>query len=401
MKKRILFVDDEPNVLAGMMRMLRSLRNKLDISFTESGKEALHLMDDKPFDIIISDMRMPGMDGAELLTRVSEKYPETIRIVLTGQAGEDMVLRTVNVAHQFLTKPCEPDRLKMVIYRACLLHNILTSQQLRKVVSQITTLPSLPTIYRKIQGLLANPDSSVDDVAECIAQDMSMSAKILQLVNSAFFALYQNIESPQQAVHLLGLDTVKALALTVQIFSRYKETGISALFMERLWQHSLTVGAFSRKIAGEETADKETINNSFVAGLQHDIGKLIFAVNFPEKYALVVDKAVKQHTELFAAEQEEFQAGHAEIGAYLLGLWGFNSAVIEAIAYHHHPDSYPDPSFAPLTAVHAANVLANELYGPVIGEKKPSFNAEYLLKTGYASRIEGWRRLCAATGEEK
>ena len=392
-KKRILFVDDEPNILAGMNRMLRSLRKGLDIHFTESGNEALHLMEEEPFDVVVSDMRMPGMDGAQLLTEVRQRYPQTIRIMLSGQADNESVLRTVTVAHQFLAKPCEPERLKSTLHRSCLLHSLLTHPLLREIVAQIDSLPSLPAMFLEMQEMLANPDTTVEQVAACVSKDISMSAKLLQLVNSPFFGLYEQVESPEQAVHLIGLDTVKTLVLGQHIFSQY-ENGGSCLPLDDLWQHSLFCGQLAKALAQAESKDKELINNCFLAGLLHDIGQLVMMANLGEEYEQVAEQARQQDMTLYEAEVQQFKAGHAEVGAYLLGLWGFNSAVIEALVYHHRPEKCPAKGFDAVAAVYAANVLARERQPPPVGSGS-SFDEEYLRRIGCLERLTQWRQICA------
>ncbi|MCD6388803.1 MAG: HDOD domain-containing protein [Desulfobulbaceae bacterium] len=385
-KKRILFVDDEPNILDGMKRMLRSLRKGLDMHFAESGRKALEIMAQQPVDVVVSDMRMPGMNGAELLAETKEKYPQIIRIMLTGQADEKSVLRTIGLVHQFLAKPCEPERLKITLHRACLLSNLLTQPDLRKVVAGIDILPSLPSVYVEVQKLLADPDSSVGDVAHCISKDIGMSAKVLQLVNSAFFGLFQHVKSPEQAVHLLGLDNIKALVLTVQVFAQYEGGGMSSVFLKELMNHSMAVGACAQKIA-EQAGNKELADHALIAGLMHDVGKLVLAANMGEEYGQALALAKDENVSIQEAEFKIFKAGHAEIGAYLLGLWGFPSPVIDAIAYHHRPQKYPGTSFEPLTAVYAANILAHE-QGGLSGQD------EYLARVGCLEQIENWRELC-------
>ncbi len=398
-KKRVLFVDDEPNILAGMNRMLRPLRKILDIHFTESGKEALFFMENEPFDIVVSDMRMPGMDGAQLLKEIRSLYPQTIRIMLSGQADNESIIRTVTVAHQFLAKPCEPERLKNTLHRSCLLHSLLTHPVLRKIVTKLDTLPSLPAIYMEIQRLLGNADTSVGDVAACVSKDLSMSAKLLQLVNSSFFGLYENVENPEQAVHLLGLDTIKTLVLAEDIFSQF-DSQEGPLSMVDLWQHGLFTGGCAKAIAQAETAEKDIINNAFLAGMLHDIGKLILMTNIPTEYQEIIERAQQQDIELYDSEVAILKSGHPEVGAYLLGLWGFNTSVIEALVYHHRPDKCPGSSFDAVTAVHVANCLCRELVPPPIG-KAPSLSKEYLAKIGCNERLPVWRKICAGLSEGK
>ncbi len=393
-RKTILFVDDEKRVLDGLRRMLRPLRKALDMHFVESGREALEIMEEIHFDIIVSDMRMPQMDGAELLAEVKKRYPETMRIVLTGQASTDITLRTVGIAHQFLDKPCEPERLKAVIQRALFIKRLMSHPSLEKLIAGIGTLPSLPSVYAEIQKKLADPESSVDDVARCIEKDVAMSAKILQLVNSAFFGHFQNVKSPAKAVHLLGIETIKALVLSLHIFEQFKGGNSLPISLENLWEHSLFVGNLAQKIAKVETEKQDEIDYSFMAGLLHDIGKLILAANMPDRYQEAVDLARNSELELYQAETKVFRAGHAEIGGYLMGLWGLPGPIIEAIVYHHHPERYPSTEFDVLTAVYVADCLAHEVAPEAEVGALPTLDNSYLKKIGCLEKIDSWRNLC-------
>ncbi|MFO7760641.1 MAG: HDOD domain-containing protein [Thermodesulfobacteriota bacterium] len=400
--KRVLFVDDEPNVLAGLRRMLHPLRKGLDMAFVESGREALEAMAEKAYDVVVVDMRMPGMSGDELLKKIQEQYPETIRLILTGQAHNEAMLRTVGVAHQVLDKPCEPERLKIVLHRACKLHQILTNKNLRQLVARIDSLPSLPSIYARVQRLLTDPESSVDDVAQCIASDVGMSAKVLQLVNSAFFGLFQQVGSPAQAVHLLGLDTIKSLVLSVQIFSQYEENNIKILSLDKLWKHSLATGTCAKRIAESEcSGNKEIIDDAFISGLLHDVGKLVLAANMPEEYHRVLELADREKIHHWEAEKRILEASHAEVGAYLLGLWGLPSAVMEGVIYHHQPAASPEKKFGPVTAVHSANFLDHEKNREGGEEIRCSLDRAYLANLGYENSLPGWRKSCSTQEGEQ
>jgi HD-like signal output (HDOD) protein len=393
-KRRILFVDDDPNILSGIRRVLRPLREDFDLQFAESGREALEMMERDEFAAVVSDMRMPGMDGAALLKMVQSLYPCTIRIMLTGQADEDSILRTVGVVHQFLEKPSDPELLKSVLVRANVLHTLIADEKLKEIISSIESLPSLPDVYDRLQRALVRSDASVADVAAIIEEDMAMSAKVLQLVNSAFFGLFQRVESPARAVGLLGLETIKGIVLGMQIFSEMKSE--SKLFsLNKLWAHSMAVGACAKKIALAESNEKEIIDHSFIAGILHDVGKLVFASKMSESYDRVVKLARQQEVSLYDAEKEVLHAGHDAAGAYLIGLWGLPGPVVEAIGFHHRIIEYPDNSFNPALAVHAANALYYELRPKeIIGAASP-LDYEYLGKLGLADKIDGWRKICA------
>ena len=399
-KRRVLFVDDEANILDGLRRMLRSFRKEFEICFAESGAKALALLNGNPFDVVVSDMRMPGMDGAELLFEVQKKYPHSIRIMLTGQADDESTLRTVGVAHQFLAKPCEPERLINILKRASALHRLLIDGKLKDLVSSIETLPSLPTVYAKLQKRIREPEASIDDIAEIIGQDIAMTAKILQLVNSPFFGLYQKVESTDRAVTFLGLDTIKALVLGMQIFSEIKIAG-SLFPVEFLWSHSMTVGALAKMIAESEAAEKGIVDDSFIAGVLHDIGKLILVSRLEQNYSEAVLLARKEKIPLRLAEKKVFNATHCDMGAYLMGLWGFNGDIVEAIGFHHQLGLYPSDTFSPALAVHIANVMYYRYHQDDAIGAMPEFNEEYLLTIGLGERLQKWQDLCFAYMEQQ
>lgn len=393
-KKSILFVDDEPNILSGLKRMFRTLRQTIDFHFLESGREALDFMAENNVDIIVSDMRMPGMDGATLLTLVQEKHPHVIRIMLTGQADEDSILRTVGVVHQFIAKPSDPETLRGVLERACALQDLMKNEQLKSLVSSIGKLPSLPAVYAQLQRKMKEPECSISDIAAIIEQDLAMSTKVLQLVNSSFFGFFKSIDSPARAVHLLGLDTVKALVLSVGIFSELKPTVARFFPAQHLWEHSMAVAAFAKKITESETEVKERIENSFLAGLLHDIGKLVLYSTMPEQYIEATERAQTGELSLCEAESQIFNATHGDVGSYLLGLWGLPGTTVEATAFHHRLDHYPNPSFCSTVAVHAADAIYYMLHPDQRLGAPPPPNLPYLERAGVGHRFDHWLETC-------
>lgn len=372
------------------------MRHEHDFYFLGGGQAALDFMAQHTVDVVVSDMRMPGMDGAELLTQVQEKFPHAIRIMLTGQADEESILRTVGVVHQFIAKPSDQETLKGVLGRACALQDLMQNEQLKTLVAGIGKLPSLPAMYAKLQQKLRDPDCALADIAKIVEQDLAMSAKVLQLVNSAFFGLYKNIDSVTRAVNLLGLDTVRALVLSVGVFTELRPAATSTSFsVTSLWNHSMGVAAFAKKIAQAETDSKEMTDDVFIAGFMHDIGKLLLFSSIQERYIEIIEFAQKGRITVEQAERHFFQATHGDVGAYLLGLWGLPAAVVETAAFHHCLDHYPPPSFCPAVIVHAADVIYQQLY-PDEHLGLPELNMPYLEQIGLGERFDHWRELCRA-----
>lgn len=400
--KRILFVDDEPNILQGLSRMLRPMRTEWEMIFVQSGQEALDLMAQGPVDVIVSDMRMPRMDGATLLTEVMKRHPNTVRFALSGQSDKDTIFRSVGTAHQFMAKPCDTEMIKMRINRAFALRDLLGNENLGQLVSQVLTLPILPELYAKLVTELESPEASVGTVAKIIETDVGMTAKIVQCVNSAFFGTRQHISSPTQAATLLGLDTIRSLVLMAGVFSQEPEQRLPARFsLENLWHRSMTVGALAQAISKSEEEDDKDAGSAFTAGLLHDLGVLVLASNCPGEYDEVLKRVEESDVSLTKAESEAFGSAHGEVGAYLLGLWGFHDPVVEAVAFHHCPSECLGRKFSPLTAVHVADALEYETAGNDKGKDSPVVDSAYLARLGLQDRLPRWREIRATLREKK
>lgn len=401
-KTKILFVDDEPKVLQGIVRMLRSMREEWEVDTAESGEEALHKLEQSPADVLVSDMRMPGMDGAQLLTEVMKRHPQIIRIVLSGQSDQDTVMRSIGPTHQYLSKPCDTDTLKRTIQRAYQLRGLLADPGLRQLVSQMQSIPSMPALYTEVLHELQSPDPDLDKVGWIISRDMGMTGKILHLVNSAFFGFYSSVSNPTRAITILGLDKVRSLVLSIHIFSQFDQTRLSNFQVDALWRHSLRVGQTAKEIAFKFSPDKVLSEEAFMAGLLHDAGILVLMANRPDDYARVLSLQQQGDDSLEAIEHSIFGASHAEIGAYLFGLWGLADPILEAVAYHHHPEACLNSNFSALSAVH----IADQLDATNVREtdpQPPPATRDYLTALGLDPEAEwiAWRQLNTEIGSRE
>ena len=382
---RVIFVDDEPNILSGLRRMLRPLRHEWEMLFAEGALEALEMMAEAPVDIVVSDMRMPEHDGAYLLSEVRRLYPGTARIILSGHSEQESTIRSIASAHQFLAKPCDADTLRETVLRTSKLRNLMQDGELRKITSEIGQLPSVPSVYAALNQEMAKEDPDMPQVAEIIAEDMAMSAKILQLVNSAFFGLRRSVSSIQHAVTYLGLDVIRSLVLSQSAFRMFDQerSGVSA---EQLSRRGQRTASLARTIAKQMTDNAGEVDESFQAATLHERGKLILAGEIPERFD-AVQNTVADGAARSDAERQVLGVTHGEIGAYLLGLWGLSDGIVEAIAFYAEPQKTPVTGFAPIVALHVARALHDELHD----DGELTLDEDWLQSLGFGEHLVQWR----------
>lgn len=356
--KRILFVDDESRILDALRRMLYQDRKRWEMEFVVGGDAALQACEKVPYDVVVCDMQMPGMDGATLLEKVRDRLPGAARIVLSGQSDTESTNRAISVAHLFLAKPCGASELQGTIDRVCTLQELLTSQELRRIIGTIESLPSLPSTYASLQRAVSDPNTSSETVAHIIERDVAMSAKVLQLVNSAFFGLSKTVSSVPYAVNFLGLDTLKHLVLVAETFAAFAPT---RRFSKAYWQSLQDHAARVAEIAVQLPIDRKARDMAVIAALLHDIGALILATRASEQFEATRLLAQSRKCRSFEAEEEMLGVSHAEVGAYLLGLWGLPHVVVEAIAHHHRPDRISHMNFDTTVAIYIADLIDHKL----------------------------------------
>lgn len=367
------------------------------MAFAEGGPAALEAMTEQGFDVVVTDMKMPGMDGAELLSRVRERSPQTIRLVLSGHAEQGSIMRVLDQSHQYLSKPCDPEVLKATIDRAVQLRRLLEGDELRALVSRMGSLPSIPRLYDGVMAELGKPQPSVRRVAGIIESDMSMTAKILKVVNSAFFGLRRSVGNVDQAVGFLGLETISALVLSAGIFKRFEGVDLPGFSPDALWAHGNRTPAFARVIAVAATADKAVVAQAFTAGLIHDIGRLALASQAPKQYGEVLTRLCEQGgVRAGEVETELLGATSAQVGAYLLGLWGLPDTVVEAVAHHEAPTGWVGSGFGVVGIVHVAHALAEAPAACDAAPEAHGVDPSFLDRAGVANRWPEWIEACRA-----
>ena len=392
MNKRLLFVDDEPLVLQGMRRALHSMRQEWEITFVEGSAAALEALRQQPYDAIISDMRMPLMDGAQLLEEVKKRHPEVVRLVLSGQSSSDALLRSIAPAHQYLTKPCDPQELKARLSEAFSMRDLLGNEAVKTIVSGLKSVPSLPAIYEELMGELRAEDSSIARIAKIISKDVGMTAKILQLANSAFIGLRCRVSSPAHAVSVIGTEMVRSLVLSVHVFCQFEGRAEVAPSWPALWAHSVQTAALTQRIANSMGCPKAIAEECFTAGLLHDVGKVILLAEMPRQYQHVLQQVTSGANTVTSAEKECLGCTHGQVGAYLMGIWGLPHSLVNAVAFHDCPSDTADRQFSSLAAVHFADaiIVANDTAAV---NQDVEMDTKYLAELGLAEKEPQWRGL--------
>ncbi|WP_430474056.1 HDOD domain-containing protein [Thalassospira lucentensis] len=397
----ILFVDDDANILSGLRRRLRSARPEWNLYFAASGKDALKLAENQDFDVIVSDIQMPEMDGITLLENLLKTHSDAVRIILTGHTDSASYLRTIGPAHQFLSKPCDNATLIGSIENALGLRQLLKSPELRTLVADAKSLTSPPDTYMRLETAFADPNYSLQSITEIVESDIALTTEILKLTNSSYFAVTQNVSSVSHAVRMLGMETLKALALFIGLYRGFDGPPSQAENLKRLCHRSQQIGVTAALIAEYEKLPREICHAVPSIGMLSHIGTLILYANRPDEMDAVTKRVEDEDISIHQAETEQFGAGHAEIGAYLLGLWGFAAPIIQAVAYHHRPMDLPHQEMNALTAIYVAQHLTRELADRDAGlDVQSAIDMDYLTKIGKDTHIEEWRNIAGLMSEK-
>jgi HD-like signal output (HDOD) protein len=385
---QVLFVDDDAAVLDDLRNMMLLVGANWDIRLATNGGDALKHLENGIFDVVVADLKMPGMDGAELLAIVRDQYPDAMRILMSGNADLTFTARLVPQAHQFLHKPCQPSLVKAVVERAYELGQRLADSELRRTLGTITELPRPPQSVLRLNALLDSPDTDVHDIAEVVEQDMALTVKLFQLVNSAYYGLQRNVRDIREAIAYLGLNAVRNLAVSVEVFRSLSATaGEDLQAVQELHERANQVANVAKKLV----LDRDQANEAFVAGLLHDVGLLALVSCLPDRYRELRDAAQLSNLPLWDIETEVIGASHADLGAYLLNLWGLPFPVVEAVARHHDAMLLPQRKMDATHAVCIADAIVSATRsGKSLRESNEAgLDTAYLEELGVLERVAG------------
>lgn len=382
-KPYVLFVDDEPDVLAGLRQSLRKERNRWRMGFACGGQEALESVERDSPDLIVTDMRMPGMSGAELLTKVAAISPGTIRFVLSGEASASLALKAAAVAHQWLSKPCPRESLVRVIGQALELGQLVRDVTVRAAALGLKQLPPAPSVYRVVIEAMEDPDIRLERVAERIEQDPALAARVLQLTNSSFFGPRQVVTSVQRAVANLGLRLLADVVLASEIFGgTFSSDPAVREVIEEIADHGRRVIGLADRIAHDLGVAADTCRT---AALLHDVGRLVLVGAGHRGFE---DRSGRSAGERRAQELAALGFTHAQLGATLLHGWGLPIGIVEAVALHDDPERVTARDLDHAAVVFLANAIDHG--DPV--------DAAWATREGFADRIDDWRAFHGKAG---
>jgi len=405
-RPRVLIVEEHPPTMAQLQTEFRMLGNSWDIVYAETGVQAAKtIRASDPFHVVVTDIAIESIDPMAFLRALAADYPATIRFALADRADDQRITRTSSLAQQFVYAPCNEHTLRVQVTRALELRQKLRACPLRETLHKINALPPLPAIYDAIMKEINSDDPSIAKVAEMIAEDVALSAKLLQIVNSAGVGLRHEVTNVTQAASLLGLQRISAMVLMVEVFKMLADTELPRGFNpDALWNHSIRVGEYARSIARSITEDARSMDAAFTSGLLHDLGVIILATSFPDRFREAIDHAIAEGKGLLEGEMELLGATHAEIGGYLLELWGLSDAIVEAIAYHDFPSHAPEEDYhgntaplevSPLLPVHVANYFCEDEQRAHYGCAETTLDRDYLESIDRLGDLEEWWEICS------
>jgi len=345
------------------------------------------MLEKNPQMVVVTDMKMPQMTGAQLLFEVKRRYPTMMRIVLSGYYEQEGVYRSVGPAHAYLMKPCTGESMIIAIERAIKLGAMLTSQSLNNFVASLSHPPKPPAIDFAIAHELESQNANTESIIGILESAGVTGALVSEFLASSFR------ESGKKAVDLrsVGLDQIRALILRDALFEQYADS-LNNIDVLRKWNRN--IARCAEAVMASETSDNNILSETFCAGILSAIGITIMAGNHPEKYAAVQKVVEETGLALAQAETEAFGIAHGVLGAHYLHQWGFVNSVVEACAYHHVPVERIGTILSTTTIIHVAEALQTDEHGLRFdGDPEKRIDQDYLQAIGVDKRLAEWQEI--------
>lgn len=388
MKTRILFVDDEVGLLDELQNSLSVNQDQWQMNFVYGGVAALEHIEQFPVDVIVSDMRMPCMDGVQLLRQVKGIDPKIVRIVLSGYAEEKKAMLAASLAHRFLSKPCNLEELYQAIESTYALKYLLDSDVVQCLVGEVGQLPTTMRRLNELQTAAESDGVTIDDLVEVIEPDIAATAKVLQVVNSAFFRRIREVSTVRDSVVYLGIEITRSVVLAQQLNVLLgSDSSLKESTLESIQDHCFKVGMVAKAICPAELKAE----TAFSAGVLSGVGALL---TLGQCYTDAAELWTLMQTDIDAAifvEENELNANHLVVGGCLLQLWGLPYTLVSAVACQRHPSALPGNKMGYDGVLHIANALVKHLaLGKSITDEFDFMDSGYLQEIGCRKQVTSW-----------
>lgn len=355
---KLLFVGSEACLPEGFSDLVETSDLDASIDRVGTADAAFEAMQKGSFDLIVCESKLPDERGIELLASVATLQPKMVRILIDRSEGELDMQRALLFAHRVLPWPLDAELLFDTLSSVFELSDMLRSEHLHEVVGSVSGLPPAPKLYMALSKALADPKSDANQIANLVSQDPAISAKVMRMCNSAYFAGQREVSNVRAAITRLGLNTVRMIVLAAEVYTG-NATGVDR---DAVQKRAMLASAIAMKVLPGSSQDL-----AGTGALLAEVGLLVPGV---------VDDRKR-------TPADEGKPGHSEAGAYLLGLWGLPLPIVEAVYSHRNPQRLAKQGFWVTGAVHVATALAAQ--EPV--------DEDYLRAVGQLDKLAAWQEM--------
>ena len=367
----------------------------MNLILTGNATQALEFVDQNHVEAVVVGSELPDMTGLRLLDLVFQHNPSVHRFLVVDADRRQSSRVSASIAHFLIRAPLSSSRLTASLDRANQLTEWFGPGFATQILSRLRKIPSPPLPYFRALTELDSPEVSLEKLSATIAQHADLASKMMDMVNSPAFQLPRPLASIDEVVRMLGMDAATTMALVAHLFCQFNRISPYLFPLEGLRRHALYTGRLARALARAERMPVDVQDRAFLAGLLHDAGKLLLAANAPDTYGRINAEIRFGFRSFTDVEREALGMSHAEVGAWLAGVWDLPMDVVAALAFHHEPRQLAKMPFSIPHIVHVANILAHQVQLDLPGGQVPQLDESMLLKLGIAGRVQEWSRLAS------
>ncbi len=390
MKQSIYVVDDQTSVLEMTVMVLRRLGRDWEVTGFSDPQTALAAIREKAPHAILTDQVMPGMEGSELLEKVRLISPSTLRFIMSGCVSLSK-LTLITSAHQYIAKPFDLAKIQSLFKRSFAAQQRIQNHGLESVATSLRSIPSLPQIHHSLLKELDDDQSHSETIARLIGADPGLSIKVLQLANSSLFGQGRLITDLTDAISCLGTDLLTAIILSQSVFHHYEGIKHPEIDLTRLWSHCWETACIAQRLCREKKLPNPAGEETFLAGLLHEVGRFILVDNFPDQFQTACDNALRSGAPLAASLREVFQSSPFQLSAYVLELWGMPPCVVDSVSHLDEPETDASPDFSAASALYIAHQIASKT-SPADAFPVEPWKKDYLKSIGCLDQIAQWEK---------